>query len=906
MKLNMPIIFLGMIIIGIIYTTYYAHDSRVKERQLQQLTNNIINSIVISSQTNFSFVALKKTINVLAAKNNVHRLIVLEKASKLIVADNKNENIGKHIDEGLINLDGFTYKNLNQQTNKTSYNHETSFFYHLKEVQLVHPEQNRIRPYQIFVSLVGAETHVSSDNSLAVITTIFTLGILLLLVTLYAFQRRFLIKPLEAIITHLGHQTESEVISTIPLASKDELGQLVSQYNLLVEHKLLQEEKLAESRMQIYGITNTAPVLLSYVGQDLKFRFVNQIHEDWFGMTIEVFVDNSLEDILGAQSFESIKPEIDKVLAGQRCSFESTIPYQYTEDKAVHINLVPNKKPDNSVDGFFVCIEDLNEAKRNEIKLAEYAQRLEFREFELEDEKILAEQALKIKSEFLASMSHEIRTPMNGVLGMLHLLLETNLNDDQITKAQLAKTSAESLLNIINDVLDFSKFESGNLEIEQIDFNLTELIENTTEGLSKLAEDKSLSLIIDTSDIEKTFFKGDPGRIRQILNNLLSNAIKFTHQGSVIIEARVIEEFTGQWNFICEVRDTGIGIEQSKLDSIFDSFTQVDASTTRQYGGTGLGLAIAKKLCHIMEGDIHALSTPNEGSQFTFNIMLAPSHKQSDLRYDFHLENTQCIILDSDLENTKNLSKQLTKWGALSSICSSPKSVTEQLQTHDNTRPIIIFVNSELPGQTGLEFIQQTYALFPHKDLKFVLMSSLSLNRANRDLDELHHTEFFYRPVTKTKLLNTIKTLQQRQSELAAPTKSDETEGILPTDKRILLVEDTPVNQLVVKGILSTFQVDCDVAGNGIIALDKLQDSDKYDLILMDCQMPEMNGYETTQAIREGQAGERYQTIPIIAMTANAMKGDEETCLEAGMNDYMSKPISADIIKEKLSKWLSK
>ena len=578
------------------------------------------------------------------------------------------------------------------------------------------------------------------------------------------------------------------------------------------------------------------------------------------------------------------------------------------EDRIVHINFVPNRKKDKSIDGFFICMEDLSEARRNESKLADYAQKLEFREFALEDEKAVAEKALKIKSEFLASMSHEIRTPMNGVLGMLHLLMETELNDDQITKARLAKTSAESLLNLINDILDFSKVESGKLEIEKIDFDIIELLENTTEGLSKLAEDKAISLILDTSDIDIAMLNCDPGRIRQVLNNLLSNAIKFTHQGDVTVTARLCEEITGQFSLICEVRDTGIGIEQAKLDSIFDSFTQVDASTTRQYGGTGLGLAIARKLCQIMGGDIHALSSPGQGSKFTFTVILDNSKQQSDKTYNLNLEGTHFIVLDSELTNTQNIAKQLNKWGAKTKTSASTESILSQLKADegnlnksDNT---IILVNSELPGQTGLDFIKAVKQSFSKNNVSCILMSPLSFNHANSRLKESGVSEFFYRPVTKIKLFNAIKSIQIPSLENPSHTLELIEEISLPANKRVLLVEDTPINQLVVKGILSAFDVTCDVADNGLSALDKLQKSDNYDLILMDCQMPEMDGYEATKEIREDKAGKHYQSIPIIAMTANAMQGDEEKCLDAGMNDYMSKPISAEIIKEKLAKWL--
>ena len=380
-----------------------------------------------------------------------------------------------------------------------------------------------------------------------------------------------------------------------------------------------------------------------------------------------------------------------------------------------------------------------------------------------------AEKATKAKSMFLANMSHEIRTPMNGVVGMLSLLSNTSLTDEQREYISLVNSSSESLLTLINSILDYSKIESGKLEIENIHFNIKDVINEVIVMMSALAENKSLVLTIKSISLTQKTVIGDPTRLKQILINLISNAIKFTQKGSIELDVRLVEVNKEQLNFSCKVSDTGIGLSEEQLENIFSPFSQADNSTTRKYGGTGLGLTIVKQLCELMNGDINVESILNTGSYFSFNLIYRkPEH--------------------------------------------------DYAETSDN---------SALTESTHLSF------------------------------------------------------------------------------KRILLVEDNRINQIVATKILTKLNLTADIAANGIEAIDKLNLA-AYDLILMDCQMPEMDGYETTKAIREGKAGIEHQNIAIIAMTANAMKGDKEKCLNAGMNDYLTKPIAINILHQKLTTWMQK
>jgi len=441
------------------------------------------------------------------------------------------------------------------------------------------------------------------------------------------------------------------------------------------------------------------------------------------------------------------------------------------------INLKTPQKNELTVieKAFTSMVSELDFAKH---EVLEFNKRLEsevsLRTSELVKAKILAEKSANAKSEFLAKMSHEIRTPMNGVIGMLHLLLKDNLSDSQKKKTLVAQSSAQSLLNLINDILDFSKIDANKLELEVIDFDLLQLFNDVVESFIHQAKEKELEIRLDLAEVKQQWVKGDPSRIRQILSNLISNAIKFTPQGFILIKAQLIQDKVGHHTLTCSVQDSGIGIPENKIDSLFSSFTQADASTTRQYGGTGLGLTIVKKLCELMHGDISIESKEGSGSRF------------------------ECIL---------NLGRSEVTNSAFTEVI-------------PNTDPIIKW----------------------------------------------------------------------------------------PVTTRILVVEDNQINQLVTQNLLETMGLDYAIANDGLEALDVLDQALElmpFSLILMDCHMPKMDGYQATKEIRAGNAGDHYKNTTIIALTANAMKGDREKCLEQGMNDYLTKPIDPESLQVMLKKWLA-
>jgi len=706
-------------------------------------------------------------------------------------------------------------------------------------------------------------------------------------------------QTLDTIEQHKSPDGSYSYVHVLKAPLKDFTGRIIGIQGIFWDETLRfkAEEALAFERDLLRAMLDNSPDSIYF--KDLKSRFIRCSRALAGHMGIK-----NPDEAIGKTDFDYFKPEhAQRAFNDEQRIIKTGEPIiaqaekealPSGEERWVLTSKVPLRNRQGTVMGTLGISRDITELKRAEAELGKA------RDAALE--------TARLKSEFLANMSHEIRTPMNAVIGMSGLLLETNLNPEQRDFADTIRHSADALLDIINDILDFSKIEAGKMALETVDFDLCETVEGTVELLAEQAEIKGLELLTWLPTDCPRYLKGDPGRLRQVLTNLLSNAVKFTETGEVVLSVTPENTTEQQATLRFSVRDTGIGVPEEAQKKIFEAFTQADGSTTRKYGGTGLGLAITRQLVELLGGNIQLQSAPGKGSTFSFVLTFERQPFAPTKTPDPMIKGLRVLVVDDNETNREIVHRQVISWGMRNGSAANGADALKILRkaAADRDPYSLAILDMQMPEMDGLTLARTIKDDPQLANLKLIMLTSLGYLPEERRWKEAGIDAYLIKPAKQSRLLDAIVTALKTRMEVEEPAAAaPRPVPVKPAPIRVLLAEDNAVNQKVALRQLLKLGYGADAVANGaeaLIALHKIP----YDLVLMDCHMPEMDGYQATRRIRELEKSRgfpgRNKAVYVIALTANALEGDRQKCLDAGMDDYISKPVRLEELEAALQR----
>ncbi|MBF0467547.1 MAG: response regulator, partial [Desulfamplus sp.] len=761
----------------------------------------------------------------------------------------------------------------------------------------------------------------------------FTTAIMFIIAILFYFIGRQLSRPIGLLTTAVKNIGTGDLSAKIEVTTQDEIGILGNAFNRMIEEIQRARTTMEEAKEYTENIIRSMTDILIVMSPDGDIQKINPAGARLLGYKESELVGQPAGYIF---EYNPFKDEMLEELMKKGSITNMEMDYRDVDGRKIPmiLSISSMKDNDDNLQAIVTVARDVTERRQAQIREQELAisrnteallkshQKLLEEQIKerTKDLKLMAEKAEALshaKGEFLANMSHEIRTPLNGILGMSELLLDTELDGNQKNFLYTISKESNALLNIINDILDFSKIEAGKLEIEEISFNLRALLDDVSDALAYRAAKKGIELISFISPDVPSNLIGDPGRLRQIFMNLGGNSIKFTNKGEIFIKGELQQLAENSVTIRFLVRDTGIGIPKEKQAVIFEEFAQADGSTTREYGGTGLGVTISKQLAHLMGGDIGLESESGRGSTFWFTAVFAIQHEQKEVSQKeiVDLSGLRVLVVDDNKTNRAVQMEYLQSWGCLPHEVSGGKEGLLFLMksffssiTYD-----LILSDAQMPDMDGFQFARELRMVEPLKKIPILILTSMGRLGDSKTCKEIGVNGYMIKPVKRDYLRRAIeKVLGFARDDDTISSGQLVTRHTLSDEQRdnfqILLVEDYPTNQDVAMLILTQAGYHVDLAENGQEAVNVYK-SRVYDLILMDIQMPVKDGYEATREIRKIEASlkektDDFKNTPIIAMTAHALEGYRERCLEAGMDDYLTKPLKRKTLLNMVNKWV--